>query len=393
MRVLFIHEFGPGADESMMQDLISALERRIPQLRWKYFNGFLKRYGGAGTSPKRLLNLAYMFFFLPVIILFFRPTHILARSAPPGMQIWSVLLGAVFRVPVIAWLMDYHPEMEARILARRNFPRIASLLRALDRYFLRRFEAIVVLDSAMRDLLRERAGNVPVLVHPTWNKGFVYEGRGSENSKTRQVTELKLAYAGNLGNSHPLETFNTLVKCLQPGISVSLVAIGASEPGEKRLESFARELSLPLEILPRTPFHRLRDVFDRHEVDLGVVLLSDEFAGCLSPSKFSAYLAFGIPILYIGPRGTNTDLICSRFAAGFSLRNNPAELELTTIAGRLLNRSEIASAAAHVEGAAHFFTGQNEHSLAELLIPFLTRPTAKQSIDPGREPELEAHPR
>lgn len=62
--------------------------------------------------------------------------------------------------------------------------------------------------------------------------------------------------------------------------------------------------------------------------------MDDRLAGVLSPSKFSGYLSFGLPILNIGPSGTNADYACSNFKAGVSLN---AVSEIYGVAELLLN--------------------------------------------------------
>ena len=54
----------------------------------------------------------------------------------------------------------------------------------------------------------------------------------------------------------------------------------------------------------------------------------------MSPSKFSGYLSFGLPILNIGPSGTNADYACSNFKAGVSLNEVS---EIYGVAELLLN--------------------------------------------------------
>jgi hypothetical protein len=41
----------------------------------------------------------------------------------------------------------------------------------------------------------------------------------------------------------------------------------------------------------------------------------------ISPSKIHAYLAMGLPLVYVGPAGSNVDLAIRRFDCGISLRH------------------------------------------------------------------------
>jgi glycosyltransferase involved in cell wall biosynthesis len=51
-----------------------------------------------------------------------------------------------------------------------------------------------------------------------------------------------------------------------------------------------------------------------------LITLDDRSLGIMSPSKMHSSLAMGLPIVYVGPPGTNVDEAISRYGCGFSLR-------------------------------------------------------------------------
>ena len=55
-----------------------------------------------------------------------------------------------------------------------------------------------------------------------------------------------------------------------------------------------------------------------------LVTLREDMLGVMSPSKMHACLAMGLPILYVGPQGSNVDQAVQRFGCGISLRNRDA---------------------------------------------------------------------
>ena len=59
--------------------------------------------------------------------------------------------------------------------------------------------------------------------------------------------------------------------------------------------------------------------------DLALITLHDRSLGVMSPSKLHANLAAGLPVLYVGPVGSNVDEAIARFAAGRSLREGDVE--------------------------------------------------------------------
>jgi hypothetical protein len=55
--------------------------------------------------------------------------------------------------------------------------------------------------------------------------------------------------------------------------------------------------------------------------DLALITLDDRSLGVMSPSKLHANLAAGLPILYVGPEGSNVDEAIRRYDVGQSLRH------------------------------------------------------------------------
>lgn len=366
MRILIIFEFGPGPDENMIGDLSAGLGRRLPDVRICWFKGLFTKYAGGGLRLPRLVNLAYMYLALPFVVLIDRPAVILARTAPPCIQLWACLLGKITGARVGCWLMDYHPEIEASMMAKQAaFRWLASLLRAVDKFFLRRMDFAIVLDDAMESLIRTRAPDLPLIQHPTWNNRSGFEQRPEPLDG-----ELRLVYAGNLGHSHPLETFEALLHKLLKLGPVRLVTVGASATGERRFRELAERTGLALQCLPRTPFDELGRLFYGHRIHAGLVFLSDETAGLVCPSKFSAYIRFGLPTIYIGPAGTSSEAVCLKFGAGCSLRNQATQSELSEMAANLWDEKVMAEARTNTRLAVDYFGARNGETLAEAIKPF-----------------------
>ena len=131
-----IFEFPPGADYQLrsLEKVVSGL---YPKHKLECIHGFSKSYTPGGFHLHRLLNLAWLYCLVPLKLIFRRPSWLLVRSAPPGIQVWVGLWAGLLGIPSIVWLMDYHPEIEARILDRKVFLRpLAWFLRIVDRFSL-----------------------------------------------------------------------------------------------------------------------------------------------------------------------------------------------------------------------------------------------------------------
>ena len=357
MKLLLVTEFGPGSEDHMPVQLADALHARDDNIVVRILHGAFTRYRPGGLGASRLFNLAHMYLSLPWVMATWRPDLVLARTTPPGIQLWAAVLGRLMRVRVGVWLMDYHPELEARMLERRGAAALASLIRRINARLFGWVEFAVVLDTAMAALVRQHAPGVSILRHPTWGRDA-----GPPPSPIVNVgPSLTLLYCGNLGLVHPTGTFERLVAMLRHRSPVRLLLVGLSPAGERRMSALARRHGIDVVTAPRSSLRTVSQLCARHGVVAGIVLLADEAQGVSSPSKFQSYLQLGVPLLYIGPTGTNAAEACSIHAAGFALDNNASEAALERTCVLLCDnrrhgemRSRALQAAAHCErfGAA-----------------------------------------
>jgi hypothetical protein len=148
--------------------------------------------------------------------------------------------------------------------------------------------------------------------------------------------------------------------------------IGGSPKGEIRFRELCAGLGVAVEVIPRVPFFAdLRDLYEKQRIDAGIVLLSEEYAGLVSPSKFSGYINFGLPLVYLGPAGTNAATVCNHFHGGFWLPAGAGPAEIDSVASGLLDEGRMDAAASGARAASSYFAGFNGRSLAEALAPRL----------------------
>lgn len=370
-RLTAVFEYA-GQPGHIMNDLLQSLGTMLPDLQVTCLAGLSATYRPGGLRARRLASLVWVYIRVAVHLVFRRPDAVLVLSAPPGVQLWTVAWAAIGRIPVFCWLMDYHPEIEARRLERRGHGRLARLLRAIDARLMPRFALVITLDPAMTALVCSRTSPARVLEHPTWATNRTTGVAPVSYSPGAGDGPLRLAYSGNLGAAHDLEPLRSLLEAVARERPVHLLVIGASPAGETRFRALGAGLGLPVEVNGRVPFFSdLRGVYEKHRVDAGIVLLSDEFAGLVSPSKFSGYIDFGLPLVYLGPPGTNTATVCARFHGGFWLPTGAGPDETRKVASGLLDRGQMDAAAAGARAAAAYFAGFSGRSLAEALMPRL----------------------
>jgi len=369
VHVVFVAEYGAAGRDGMTESLMDAIQELRPEWRITSLHGFLRTYRPGGLRPARLLNLIYLYLRVVVFLIVRCPDVIVAATTPPFLQIWAALLGSMFKTKVVVWLLDYHPEMEARWLERHRLGWIATLLRRIDRIALKGTCLVVGLDDAMVDAVRERCPGVAAVAHPTWN--LAAEGFAMQDSDDVPASELRLAYIGNLGIPHDLHALERFCRTAAKTRRVRLLAVGCSVAGTSRLGRLCQAAGCEFSTLPRCTQQAVASHVESFKPHFGIVLLRDDYAGLASPSKFMAYLRLGHPLLYIGPRGTNADIVCRRFGGGLAVTNTVSSEDVSTACFELADPRRFAELRAGVRDALAYFAGKDQHTLAQLLVEHL----------------------
>jgi hypothetical protein len=147
-----------------------------------------------------------------------------------------------------------------------------------------------------------------------------------------------------------------------------LLCIGVPESAEPAFEALARETNAELEKHPRMEFTRAAALLRSRGATWGCVAMKSELAGCLSPSKFSGYLAAGVPLLYVGPPRTNAWQVCETFGGGLALEEAAGAEAIARAAALLASDTAPAHAAAGAARAREHFDTFTGKTLADLIL-------------------------
>lgn len=131
--------------------------------------------------------------------------------------------------------------------------------------------------------------------------------------------KVRFVYLGNLGRAHDLPLLLDFLRATVAQIAVEIGFVGTTEASLLPIRDFANEIGLCVETYPHIEFEKLPQRLPPLKFDFGLVTLSERFGGLLSPSKFSGYLASDIPVIYLGPAGSNGAEVCDRFGAGLRI--------------------------------------------------------------------------
>lgn len=355
--MLCVFEFPPGDAEWQLRDLANALQGRVRGLRIEFCYGFLKSYKPGGLSLRRISNGIFVHIRAFVRCLLGSYSVVLVRSSPPLIQITIALAARLRGMPYWVWLMDAHPEIEQVEWGR--IWGVGWLLRRLqdvNASCLSGAEVVVVPDQAMSDRFVRAVTSDRILICPTWGNGTCAPISGRPASKSApEAKGLNFAYIGNLGFAHDVPLLcRFLVQCANR-VPVEISFISTSREAVASFQERLGEAKITVRWRPRVPdFLNLLAVIREAEFDYGIVIMSEQFAGLLSPSKFIGYLAGDLPIIYLGPANTNAAVACDRFQAGVRMDatmfdSNGANLVEMIIArdGSETMRRNIAAVLAH----------------------------------------------
>lgn len=367
--IAVVSEFSGKAFDGLVPSAAAEIQRACPDCGVTFVSGFLKQYHQGGLRPSRLLNYCVVYARILHCLLRRHPQVFLVDTTPPLTQWWTALLGFLFRARVYIWLMDYHPEIEARYFDQvRGLGWLARFLRRLDRTLLPLSSGIITLDEAMADVLRSRCAT-EVKLHPPWST----QGIGSYEpiQLNGDARELRLVYVGNLGAAHPLQDLELILGRAAALRKVRLLYVGENPSGLERFSQMAQRLGAALQCEKRLEWKQLLNRLNAFRPNYGLVTLDPTKRGLVSPCKYATYLVLGLPILYLGPPGTNADTVCRRLGAGLALTHEEILTDDGTLLQSLLDPSALELRQLATKGAHSWQSQFNEVSFVEMIRPWL----------------------
>ena len=253
-------------------------------------------------------------------------------TTPPFAVVAALVHQMLHRATrVVLWSMDCYPDAAERFGELRPGGLASRVLRAVNRWAFRRVEVVVGLDAAMVELLSSqyRAGPTQprFVVIPNWERLSLFPADADPPPRWPGYDDLAIGdralvlYLGNTGVGHRFDTVLAAAERLADD-AVFLFVGGGQQWTALQAEVRGRGL-------PNVVFRAYVPKDDTPAVmagaDLALITLHDRSLGVMSPSKLHANLAAGLPVLYIGPVGSNVDEAITRFAAGRSLREGDVE--------------------------------------------------------------------
>ena len=288
----------------------------------------IKRVWTPRLGKKTVLHrcIDYLVFYMLACITLIRLPRqevIICLTTPPLIALAGLLHKFFHRnTRIILWNMDCYPEILERTNSIHPNGIIFRSIAGLNRFVSARLDHVVCLDSAMRDLLRSRndSKQAPISIIPNWEQLDRFScpeaTEGKAHSREKAFTVL---YSGNMGHGHCFKTVLDAAKIMNdtaPNIQFLITGGGVQE-------KFIRQ-TIRSEQLDNVVFEgyvsseRLRII--QQNSHCALITLKNNMLGCMSPSKLHANLAMGLPIIYLGPAGSNIDDALKAYQCGVSLR-------------------------------------------------------------------------
>ncbi len=261
-----------------------------------------------------------------------RQDVIVAMTTPPFVVVAAILHKLLHRrTRIVLWSMDCYPDAAERFGELQPGGPASRVLRAVNRWAFRRVEVVVGLDAPMVDLLESqyRAGpdRPRFVVIPNWERLSLFPADAAPAPRWPGFDELAIGdrtvvlYLGNTGVGHRFDT--VLEAAARLADEAVLLFVGGGERwAALQAEATARGLT---NVVFRTYVPKDETPAVMAGADIALITLHDRALGVMSPSKLHANLAAGLPVLYVGPEGSNVDEAITRFGAGRSLREGDVD--------------------------------------------------------------------
>jgi colanic acid biosynthesis glycosyl transferase WcaI len=286
---------------------------------------------GKSSVARRLLGYA-SFLIGSVLRLVALPRQdvIVAMTTPPFVVLGALLHRAIHpRTRVVLWSMDCYPDAAERFGELRAGGPVSRVLRALNRMAFRHLDHVVSLDGAMQELLLSQYAAAPGQPHhsiiPNWERLSWFAA--DEVEPWKEYTDLPVEgrtvvlYLGNTGVGHRFDTVLDAAGRLRDEALFLFIGGGARWD---ELADAARERRLT-NVMFRGYVPKDDTAAVMAGADGALITLDDRSLGVMSPSKLHANLAAGLPILYVGPEGSNVDEAILKQSCGHSLREGDVD--------------------------------------------------------------------
>jgi glycosyltransferase involved in cell wall biosynthesis len=260
-----------------------------------------------------------------------RQDVVISMTTPPFLVLAAVAHRIIHRrARVVLWNMDCYPDAAERFGTMRPGGAASRFFRGLKRWAFRHVDHLVALDGSMRDLLllayapEER--DLPATVIPNWERADLFpEAPPARWAAYDDEPDLRdrfvVLYLGNAGMGHDFTTVVEAAKRLaHDKVAFLFIGGGIRTPDLERARADG------------APNIHLRGYVPKEETPAvmagagaALIALDDDALGVMSPSKLHGYLGMSLPVLYVGPAGSNVGDALAQYDCGVAVRQGDVD--------------------------------------------------------------------
>jgi hypothetical protein len=232
---------------------------------------------------------------------------ILFTGSPPFLIHLLVPLKWLWKGKLIYRITDFHPECLIAAQAIRSRPLEALL--ALTNMWRRHVEGFEVLGvDQLRRLLDTGIPESRIALVRDGSPVSFIAGQVPEPLPSELEGHCALLYSGNYGVAHEVDTvFEGYRRHHQEGSGRVWLWLSAAGAGAEDLVRRFTAAKLPFHKSAPVPLERLPGLL--FSPDAHLVTLKDSFVGFVMPSKIYACIDSGRPIIFVGSRSSDVDLL------------------------------------------------------------------------------------
>jgi glycosyltransferase involved in cell wall biosynthesis len=289
------------------------------------------RAHGTARNPARFagraINYVTYFFCACVAALRVRADVVVSLTDPPIIGLAAWLAAWRSRARFVFLCEDVFPEV-ARLLDDFRSPLVERVLDRVNRWMLRRADAIVALGPRMRARLIDekgaRADRLTVIHNWVDTQAIVPLPKETPFAQEHELTgRFVVMHAGNVGRSQALDGLLDAAALLRESPDIVFVIVGAGTSRASLGERAAREGLTNVRFLPYQPKAQLAEIFGA--ADVMIVSLVAGIEGYIVPSKVYSILAAGRPYIAALDASAEPALIAQEHDCGIVVPPRDAE--------------------------------------------------------------------
>lgn len=287
---------------------------------------------GRGHLLGRLIDYLTFYMSLPWTLWRLLRKHdvVIAKTDPPLVSLVVALMAKLRGAILVNWLQDVFPEL-AMAMGEPKIPEsLSRILKMLRNKSLHLAAMNVVIGERMSEYFHAQGIATDRLdVIPNWAHEDDISPMRSSDSKLRQKLNLLdkfvVAYSGNLGRAHDMETIFGAAWLLRDSNHIAFLIIGGGHSYQRLRNRVEESGLLSMQFQSYQALENLSD--SMAAADLHLLSLRPELEGHIVPSKFYGIAAAERAMAFIGDQDGELARIIALADCGFSVaQGSSAEL-------------------------------------------------------------------